>query len=140
MGRGDPGDGAGAVQVPGSQQRLEVLLIAPYRRQVAELRRRLSPAGFSRLAVDVLSVDAVQGRQCDVAMFSVTRSNPRLRLGFLGAEHWRRINVAVSRARYGMTIVGDVEFCRTGNGALKDIVEYIAKHPDDCEIQGVDRA
>ncbi|MGW5715329.1 AAA domain-containing protein [Amycolatopsis sp. NPDC003865] len=129
----------GVVQVPDSQQHLEVLLIAPYRRQVAELRRRLSPAGFSRLAVDVLSVDAVQGRQCDVAMFSVTRSNPRLKLGFLGAEHWRRINVAVSRARYGMTIVGDAEFCRTGNGALKDIVEYIAKHPDDCEIQGVDR-
>jgi superfamily I DNA and/or RNA helicase len=85
-------------------------------------------------------VDAVQGRQCDVAMFSVTRSNPNLNVGFLGPEHWRRINVAVSRARFGLTIVGDAEFCRSANGALQQVVRYIEKHPDDCEVQVVESA
>ncbi|MGW4129580.1 AAA domain-containing protein [Amycolatopsis japonica] len=128
----------GVIDAPSEDGKLEVLLIAPYRLQVAELKRRLPTVPFSRLKVDVLSVDAVQGRQCDVAMFSVTRSNPKMNLGFLGAAHWRRINVAVSRARFGLTIVGDAEFCRTATGALQQIVRYIADHPDDCAIQGAD--
>lgn len=125
----------GYLHAPVPDGNLEVLLIAPYRQQVAELQRRLSSISFKRLNVDVLSVDAVQGRQCDVAMFSVTRSNANLSIGFLGQEHWRRINVAVSRARYGLTIVGDADFCRSANGALRDVVRYITDHPDDCEIR-----
>ena len=130
----------GVVRPTGVGGVLEVLLIAPYRRQVAEMQRRLSSTNFKRLQVDVLSVDAVQGRQCDVAIFSVTRSNVKMNLGFLGAEHWRRINVAVSRARYGLTIVGDAEFCRSAGGALQEIVRYIGSHADDCEIQVVENA
>lgn len=124
----------GVVRTPEPDGKLEVLLIAPYRRQMAEMKRRLSSAAFKRLQVDVLSVDAVQGRQCDVAIFSVTRSNPKLKLGFLGTEHWRRINVAVSRARFGLTIVGDAEFCRSADGALREVLRYIEKHAEDCEV------
>ncbi|TDP89639.1 DEAD/DEAH box helicase [Labedaea rhizosphaerae] len=130
----------GVVSTPDDSGKLEVLLIAPYRRQVEEMRRRLSLRRFTRLQVDVLSVDAVQGRQCDVAMFSVTRSNNKLSLGFLGAKNWRRINVAVSRARFGLAIVGDAEFCRSANGALRDVVRYIAEHPEDCDVQAVENA
>ncbi|RDI25368.1 AAA domain-containing protein [Lentzea flaviverrucosa] len=122
------------VRLPEPDGKLEVLLIAPYRRQVTELKRKLSASTFKWLQVDVLSVDAVQGRQCDVAIFSVTRSNSQLKLGFLGADHWRRINVAVSRARYGLTIVGDAEFCRSTDGALQQVVRYMEKHPEDCEV------
>ncbi|WP_434444402.1 AAA domain-containing protein [Lentzea sp. E54] len=128
----------GFVSTPGESGKLEVLLIAPYRRQVEEMRRRLNTRSFTRLQADVLSVDAVQGRQCDVAMFSVTRSNSKLSLGFLGADNWRRINVAVSRARFGLTIVGDAEFCRSANGALRDVVHYISEHPEDCDVQAVE--
>ncbi|MET9216929.1 MULTISPECIES: serine/threonine-protein kinase [unclassified Nocardia] len=130
----------GVVRPPRDEGVLEVLLIAPYRRQVAELQRRLSSARFNRLHIDVLSVDAVQGRQCDVAIFSVTRSNAKLNPGFLGVDHWRRVNVAVSRARFGLTIVGDSEFCQAAHGALQDIVRYIGDHPEDCEMQEVERA
>ncbi|UUV32960.1 AAA domain-containing protein [Amycolatopsis roodepoortensis] len=124
----------GVVRAPESDGKLEVLLIAPYRRQMAEMKRRLSSMSFERLHVDVLSVDAVQGRQCDVAIFSVTRSNSKLRTGFLGSEHWRRINVAVSRARFGLTIVGDAEFCRSADSKLREVLRYIEKHPEDCEV------
>ncbi|WP_162602700.1 serine/threonine-protein kinase [Streptomyces spongiicola] len=85
---------------PSGDRPLEVLVIAPYGRQVEELRRRLAGAKFNHLIVDVLSVDAVQGRECDLAVFSVTRSNERGDFGFLGEPYWRRINVALSRARY----------------------------------------
>ncbi|SEF24750.1 Protein kinase domain-containing protein [Amycolatopsis pretoriensis] len=127
----------GALRPPRGQERLEVLLIAPYRRQVEELRRTLARRSFQHLAVTVHSVDAVQGRQCDITIFSVTRSNRQHRMGFLGLDHWRRINVALSRARYGLTIVGDSEFCGAAPGALRDVVRYMREHSATCEIQQV---
>ena len=74
------------------------------------------------LSVTVMSVDAVQGRESDVAFFSVTRSNPRAELGFIGPDYWRRINVALSRARFGLTIVGDAGFIQGTTGALKKVL------------------
>jgi hypothetical protein len=117
---------------------LEVLVIAPYKSQVEELRRRLARTSFRYLTTSVMSVDAVQGRESDLVLFSVTRSNLRRKLGFLGPDYWRRINVALSRARYGLTIVGDANFIRGTNGALKTVLEYIEKHPADCTIRQAD--
>ena len=113
---------------------LEVLVIAPYGRQVEELRRRLAGVRLAHLACEVLSVDAVQGRECDVAVFSVTRSNEQGQLGFLGRTYWRRINVALSRARFGLTIIGDAPFCASQPGALRDVLDYMRNHPGECEI------
>ncbi|TXI50710.1 MAG: hypothetical protein E6Q54_21345 [Mycolicibacter arupensis] len=118
--------------------RLSVLVIAPYKNQVEELRRRLAPKSFRHLEPAVMSVDAVQGREADLALFSVTRSNNRGQLGFLGPDYWRRINVALSRARFGLVVVGDAGFIRGTNGALKSVLEYIEQHPGDCEVRRVD--
>jgi predicted ATPase len=120
---------------PSGDRPLEVLVIAPYGRQVEELRRRLASAKFNHLIVDVLSVDAVQGRECDLAVFSVTRSNERGDFGFLGEPYWRRINVALSRARYGLTVIGDAAFSRSKPGALRKVLDYITSHPEDCEVR-----
>ncbi len=131
----------GIVIVPAREsKRLSVLVISPYRSQVDELRRRLARVTFNFLDVSVQSVDAVQGREADIEIFSVTRSNNAGRMGFLGADYWRRINVALSRARFGLTIVGDANFCRSSPGALKKVLEYITSHPDDCELRMVDNA
>jgi serine/threonine protein kinase len=131
---------ANGLIIPPEDQQLVVLLIAPYRSQVDELRRRLARARIEHLNVSVQSVDAVQGREADIAFFSVTRSNSSGVLGFLGADYWRRINVALSRARFGLTIVGDAEFCRSAPGALKTVLDYIRAHPDDCELRTVEHA
>lgn len=120
--------------------RLTVLVIAPYRSQVDELKRRLAGSPLGHLNVTVQSVDAVQGREADIAILSVTRSNAVGRMGFLGQDYWRRINVALSRARFGLTIVGDAEFCRSSPGALKSVLEYVTSHPEDCELRMVDHA
>ncbi|WP_316771622.1 AAA domain-containing protein [Streptomyces sasae] len=124
------------IQVPDGQ-RLDVLVIAPYGRQVDELNRGLADPQLKlkHISPEVLSVDAVQGRECDLAVFSVTRSNTRGHLGFLAQPYWRRINVALSRARFGLTIIGDAGFCRSKPGALRDVLDYMSGHPEDCEIR-----
>lgn len=134
----DKAAGAGLIAVPADTQ-LEVLVIAPYKNQVQELRRRLAPMSFRYLNPSVMSIDAVQGREADLALLSLTRSNDQGRLGFLGADYWRRINVALSRARYGLTIVGDAGFIRGTNGALRTVLEYIEQHPGDCAVRQADR-
>ncbi|MGW5335552.1 AAA domain-containing protein [Streptomyces bauhiniae] len=124
----------GVIKTPDGK-RLDVLLIAPYGRQVEELTKRLASLRLKHIAPEVLSVDAVQGRECDLVVFSVTRSNISGRFGFLGQPYWRRINVALSRARYGLIIVGDAGFCRSKPGALRDVLDYMSGHPEDCEIR-----
>jgi superfamily I DNA and/or RNA helicase len=131
----DQAIGYGVITLPEDTDRLEVLAIAPYNAQVEELRRRLAPKSFRHLAATAMSVDAVQGRESDLAVFSLTRSNPQGRLGFLGAEYWRRINVALSRARFGLMIIGDAGFIRGTNGALRTVLEYVEQHPADCEVR-----
>ncbi|MEA5456737.1 AAA domain-containing protein [Sinomonas sp. JGH33] len=129
------------VQLPKSSEQLDVLVIAPYVAQVADLKQQLAPLRdrLRHLSITVMSVDAVQGRESDVAIFSVTRSNARAELGFIGPDYWRRINVALSRARFGLTIVGDAGFIRGTTGALKKVLTYIDTHPDDCELRTAER-
>lgn len=139
LGTIDGAIGYGLIKIPEGRGKLEVLAIAPYKSQVEELRRRLAPKAYKYLAVTVMSVDAVQGRESDLALLSLTRSNDQGKLGFLGADYWRRINVALSRARFGLTIVGDAGFIRGTNGALRTVLEYIEQHPEACEMRLVDR-
>ncbi|MGW5443350.1 AAA domain-containing protein [Streptomyces asiaticus] len=129
------------IQPPKSGTPLDVLVIAPYVSQVTELNVQLAAMRkrLPYLAMTVMSVDAVQGRESDVAMLSITRSNSTGQLGFLGADYWRRINVALSRAKYGLTIVGDAGFIKGTPGALRKVLSHIETHPDDCEIRMADR-
>lgn len=129
------------VGLPKNCEQLDVLVIAPYVAQVAELKQQLAPLGnrLRHLSITVMSVDAVQGRESDVAIFSVTRSNSKAELGFIGPDYWRRINVALSRARFGLTIVGDAGFIRGTTGALKKVLSYVETHPDDCELRTAER-
>lgn len=121
------------VQPPKEGRNLEVLILAPYRSQVAHLRRRLARERHSHLQLSIETVDAVQGREADMTFFSVTRSNKERSMGFLGPDYWRRINVALSRARFGLTIVGDAPFCETGG--LGRVADYIRRHPETCEMR-----
>jgi superfamily I DNA and/or RNA helicase len=78
----------------------ELALIAPYRAQVALLRQSLG-----RADVEVDTVDAFQGREKDVVLVSLTRSNTEQQLGFL--NELRRVNVAITRAKRHLFVVGD---------------------------------
>ncbi len=78
----------------------ELAIIAPYRAQAERLAEKLG-----RPEVEVDTVDAFQGREKDVVLLSLVRSNEKQQLGFL--EDLRRINVALTRARRHLFVVGD---------------------------------
>jgi ATP-dependent RNA/DNA helicase IGHMBP2 len=78
-------------------------VIAPYRAQVQALEAAMSPDLASGL--DIHTVDSFQGQERDIILLSLTRSNPDGVIGFL--SEYRRTNVAMSRARKHLLIVGD---------------------------------
>jgi hypothetical protein len=114
---------------------LRTLVLSPYRGQVAEIERRISPhrVGLNELEIEVNSVDAAQGREADLVFVSLARSNLNHDLGFLRSES--RINVALSRARYGLVVVGDAELCEATPGPLARVIDYIRHTPADCGIE-----
>lgn len=111
-------------------------LIAGYVGQATELRLLVASiqGSLSSLSIECNTVDAFQGRQVDVCVYSVTRCNERGVIGFLRDE--RRMNVALSRGRVGLLIVGDHLFCQAAKSPnpLRTVVSYIENHPADCGI------
>jgi superfamily I DNA and/or RNA helicase len=74
---------------------------------------RTLAAGNNTATIEVKSVDGYQGRERDVIIFSAVRSNRRGNLGFL--TDWRRLNVAMTRARNALLVVGDMETLMEGD-------------------------
>lgn len=92
----------------------EVGVIAGLDRQVNEIREKLSRVGIpeKRAQSLVATLDSFQGQERDVILFSFTRSarkSPQaIRVGFL--TELRRLNVAMSRCKKMLILVGDAEF------------------------------
>jgi superfamily I DNA and/or RNA helicase len=78
----------------------QIGVIAPYAAQVRLLRGRLD---LSELEVD--TVDGFQGREKEAILLTMVRSNDRGEIGFLADT--RRTNVAMTRARRKLIVVGD---------------------------------
>ncbi|MBE2202497.1 MAG: AAA family ATPase [Anaerolinea sp.] len=77
----------------------DIAVITPYAAQVQYLREQL-PA-----AVEIGSVDGFQGREKEAVIISLVRSNPEGNVGFLAET--RRMNVALTRARRKLIVIGD---------------------------------
>ncbi|CAI5515346.1 unnamed protein product, partial [Closterium sp. Naga37s-1] len=92
---------------------MKVGLISPYALQVEYLKRALESQSWPHLAVEVKSVDGFQGRECDVIIVTTVRSNMNGSIGFVSDA--RRLNVAITRARYCMWVVGDRETLQRGD-------------------------
>lgn len=118
--------------------RKEVAVIAGYSNQVELLRRQLTVDDKERwtcLDIEVNTVDAFQGSERDIVFYSVVRSNARREIGFL--RDFRRLNVALSRARELLFIVGDhamvVQADTKGYpNPFPEIITYILAHPQEC--------
>ena len=90
---------------------------------------------WTHLDVDVSSIDSFQGRQCAVVIYSVTRSNAQRKLGFLREE--RRLNVALSRGRLGLVLVGDHVFAKAAGdiaNPFHQVIEFIEQHQESCAL------
>jgi regulator of nonsense transcripts 1 len=97
-----------------------IAIITPYSKQVQLFRTELSNAVSTRSTVNgkckisdvqVGTVDSFQGQETDLVIFSAVRSNLLKEMGFLRDE--RRLNVAITRARRGLIVVGDPTVLRT---------------------------
>ena len=89
-------------------ERIDVGIISPYRAQVQYLRRLLMKREFFkpfRRYISVNTVDGFQGQERDVIVISMVRSNDDGQIGFL--RDLRRMNVAITRARMKLIILGD---------------------------------
>lgn len=81
-----------------------VAVISPYKRQVEFLRQKLRDE-IDQGLMEVNTVDAFQGQEKDIIIFSCVRS--RKDIGFL--RDIRRLNVAITRAKYGLFVLGRAE-------------------------------
>tara|TARA_B100000678_G_scaffold275882_1_gene268185 strand:- start:221 stop:3652 length:3432 start_codon:yes stop_codon:yes gene_type:complete len=116
------------------KRKMSVAVISGYTAQVQLLNEQVSQgiAEWPDLEVICNSVDAFQGRQADVCIYTVVRSNPQNELGFLREPP--RLNVALSRGKSGLVIVGDQLFCRSAKGRnpFQKVIDYIDSHDDTC--------
>ncbi|KAI1386231.1 RNA dependent RNA polymerase-domain-containing protein [Hypoxylon trugodes] len=79
-----------------------IAVLTPYSRQVELLKRLLSNVVGD---VEVSSIDGFQGREADIVVFVSVRCNERQEIGFL--KDLRRMNVALTRARAGLIVIGN---------------------------------
>ena len=89
-------------------ERLDVGIISPYRAQVQLLRRLLRKSAYFkplRHLISVNTVDGFQGQERDIIVISLVRNNDDGQIGFL--RDLRRMNVAITRARMKLFIMGD---------------------------------
>ena len=96
-------------------ERIDTGIISPYKSQVQLLRALLRHDAFFkpyRHLLSVNTVDGFQGQERDVILISLVRSNESGQIGFL--HDLRRMNVAITRARMKLILVGDSHtLCRT---------------------------
>ena len=107
------------------EERLDVGIISPYRAQVQYLRRLLKKREFFkpfRQLVSVNTVDGFQGQERDIILISLVRANDEGQIGFL--RDLRRMNVAITRARMKLIILGDAS-TMTRHPFYRKLYEYI---------------
>ena len=95
---------------------LSVAVIAPYRNQVSKLRQIVRESQWEHIVPKVDTVDGFQGKESDVVVFSLTRTHGPFR--FLADK--RRLNVALSRAKDQLIMIGSLDYART-NPLLRKI-------------------
>nr|WP_145403241.1 serine/threonine-protein kinase [Paenibacillus xylanexedens] len=93
-----------------TNRNLSMGIISGYSEQKLLLEQLVSPRDklrWDRLSIEIDNIDAFQGQEREVVVYSVVRSNKDKDIGFL--RDYRRLNVALSRARKLLIIVGDHE-------------------------------
>ena len=107
------------------EERIDVGIISPYRAQVQYLKKLIKKYEFFkpyRRLISVNTVDGFQGQERDVILISLVRSNDEGQIGFL--KDLRRMNVAMTRARMKLIILGNKD-TMTEHPFYKKLWEYV---------------
>ena len=107
------------------EERIDFGIISPYKAQVQYLRNKIKASGSLkpyRSLLTVNTVDGFQGQERDVIFISLVRANEDGQIGFL--NDLRRMNVAITRARMKLVILGEAETMKR-HKFYKELIEYI---------------
>jgi len=110
-------------------------VISGYAQQIEALNREIGRLPELKLLdVECNSVHTFQGREVDICIYSITRNNLSGDIGFL--EDWRHLNVALSRAKWNLAIVGSRAFCAsvTGENPFERVLNFIDSE-SDCQTR-----
>jgi len=99
----------------------DIAVLSPYNAQVQLLRERFGELG----ELEIGTIDGLQGREKEAVLVSLVRSNERGEVGFL--SELRRLNVALTRARRHLCVVGD-SATLAHHRDLLDLVEHLQQH------------
>lgn len=114
------------VQTNKSDAVKSVGIISPYKAQIEVLNHLLLeselPAELKKI-ISINTVDSFQGQERDVVYISLVRSNEEGQIGFLADE--RRMNVAMTRARMKLVMVGDSATIANKNKFYNELLDYI---------------
>lgn len=122
----------------------DIGIIAGYRAQRDYLNRTFESRyhmAFTNIKIEINTVDAFQGRETDIIFYSIVRCNDKGDIGFLSDV--RRLNVAFSRARELLIIVGNhVAVTRrptiyNSPNPFYEVLQYIYEHDQDCYLSEV---
>ncbi len=124
---------------------LEISIITPYRRQVRLIQQTLAAAALGQpcaadprwkefLATRIATVDSFQGGESDLVIISYVRSNARGDIGFVDDPN--RINVAHTRCRREMAVIGDLECLKRGarNSVFQRLERAIARDGEIVDL------
>lgn len=107
---------------------MSVGIIAPYKAQVELLTKLVNESQALapyRAQIGINSVDAFQGQERDVIFISLVRSNDRGEIGFL--KEYRRLNVAMTRAKQRLVLIGDSATLGT-DPFFGEMLDYVQQH------------
>ena len=110
----------------------DIGVITLYRSQLALLKQNLRSRSTAASTVNTVSAvemhtaDKFQGRDKEVVVLSLVRSNDAANVGDL-LKDWRRVNVALTRARTKLIVVGSWETMRKGNELLEKFCDLVSE-------------
>ena len=116
-------------------ERVDFGIITPYRGQARLIRRLLKMQHYFRKLkrhITVGTVDGFQGQERDVIVISLVRDNAEGNIGFL--RDLRRMNVAITRARMKIIIVGNAQTL-SRHKFYRALIEHFRQHGEFIEVQ-----
>ncbi|KAF7545733.1 hypothetical protein G7046_g9492 [Stylonectria norvegica] len=102
----------------------DIAVVTPYNAQLGVL----APLKEQFPGIELGSVDGFQGREKEAVIVSLVRSNSEGEVGFLGEK--RRLNVAMTRPKRSLTVIGDSETVQRGSNFLKKWMQFLEDNAD----------
>lgn len=122
------------------EKKPKIGIISAYDAQKRLLRDLINPddlAKWGSIELYIDNVDAFQGSEVDIAIYSVVRCNDLSEIGFLSDT--RRLNVALSRGRNALFIIGNETFIANAHGIggnpFSAVLQFIKANSSKCQME-----